>query len=217
VPAWNWLGLKPLLNNLDALYINLISGFELDLETAQLIRQHFRGPIYCDIHSLLLAVQPDGMRTLRPLPNPAAWCRCFDLIQVNEDEMSMMASDPMALAAIAFAEGVSSIAVTLGARGVVYFAAPGFDRISDLRRPVLGAAPGAIRTARMPAKIRRHTGPGDPIGCGDVWGATYFSRLLAGDNLDAAIDRALDAAARNVDHRGARGLADYLRGELSIK
>jgi hypothetical protein len=217
VPAWNWLGLKPLLNNLDALYINLISGFELDLETAQLIRQHFRGPIYCDIHSLLLAVQPDGMRTLRPLPNPAAWCRCFDLIQVNEDEMSMMASDSMALAAIAFAEGVSSIAVTLGARGVVYFAAPGFDRISDLRRPVLGAAPGAIRTARMPAKIRRHTGPGDPIGCGDVWGATYFSRLLAGDNLDAAIDRALDAAARNVDHRGARGLADYLRGELSIK
>ena len=41
--------------------------------------------------------------------------------------------------------------------------------------------------------------------------------LLAGDKLDAAIDRALDAAARNVDHRGATGLADYLRGELSIK
>jgi hypothetical protein len=50
-----------------------------------------------------------------------------------------------------------------------------------------------------------------------VWGATYFSRLLAGDKLDTAIDRALDAAARNVDHRGATGLADYLRGELSIK
>lgn len=217
VPSWSWLGLKPLLHDLDALYINLISGFELDLETAQLIRQHFRGPIYCDLHSLLLAVQPDGMRTLQPLPNPAAWCRCFDLIQVNEDEMGMMASDPMALAAIAIAERVSSIVITLGSRGVVYFAAPGFDRITDVRRPVLGAPSGAIRTARVPAKIRRTTGPGDPIGCGDVWGATYFSRLLAGDNLDAAIDRALDAAARNVDHRGATGLADYLRGELTIK
>jgi len=216
VPSWQWLGLKPLLADLDALYINLISGFELDLETAQLIRQHFRGPIYCDLHSLLLAVQPDGMRTLQPLPNPAAWCRCFDFIQVNDDEMSMMASDPMALAAIAFAEGVSSIAVTLGSRGVVYFAAPGFERISDLRRPVLSATHGAIRTARVPAKPARH-GPGDPTGCGDVWGATYFSRMLAGDKLDAAIDRALDAAARNVDHRGATGLADYLRGELSIK
>jgi hypothetical protein len=220
VPGWSWLGLKPLLTDLDALYINLISGFELDLETAQLIRQHFRGPIYCDLHSLLLAVQPDGMRTLQPLPNPAAWCRCFDFIQVNEDELSMMAPDAMGLAAIAFASGVSSLTVTLGPRGVIYFAAPGLERIGDVRRPMLGAisaTSGAIRTALVPAKIRRHAGPGDPIGCGDVWGATYFSRLLADDNLDAAIDRALDAAARNVDHRGATGLADYLRGELSIK
>jgi pfkB family carbohydrate kinase len=217
VPKWTWLGLKPLLNNLDALYINLISGFELDLETAQLIRQHFRGPIYCDIHSLLLAVQSNGLRTLQPLPNAAAWCRCFDIIQVNEDEMSMMASDPMALAATAFAEGVSFAAITLGSRGLVYFAAPGFERISDIRRTALGPGTGPIRTAKVPAKPTRHSGPGDPTGCGDVWGATYFSRLLAGDKLDAAIDRALDAAARNVDHRGASGLADYLRGELSIK
>jgi hypothetical protein len=217
VPGWSWLGLKPLLANLDALYINLISGFELDLETAQLIRQHFRGPIYCDIHSLLLAVQPNGLRTLQPLTNPAAWCRCFDLIQVNEDEMSMMSSGPAELAAIAMAEGVSSIAITLGNRGVVYFAAPGFERLSDVRRPTLGANSGAIRTAKLPAKTPRHAGPGDPTGCGDVWGATYFSRLLAGDSLETAIDRALDAAARNVDHRGATGLADYLRGELSIK
>jgi len=216
VPKWHWLGLKPLLADLDALYINLISGFELDLETAQLIRQHFRGPIYCDLHSLLLAVQADGMRTLQPLPNAGAWMRCFDFVQVNEDEMSMMASDPMALAAIALAEGVSSIAITLGSRGVVYFAAPGFDKLSDLRRASLSAPQGAIRTALVPAKPTRH-GAGDPTGCGDVWGATYFSRLLAGDKLDAAIDRALDAAARNVDHRGATGLADYLRGELSIK
>jgi hypothetical protein len=215
VPKWNWLGLKPLLADLDALYINLISGFELDLETAQLIRQHFRGPIYCDLHSLLLAVQPDGMRTLQPLPNPAAWMRCFDFVQVNEDEMGMMAPDPMGLAAIAFANGVNTLAITLGSRGVVYFAAPGFDRMSDLRRFSLTAPLGAIRTARVPARQPRH-GPGDPTGCGDVWGATYFSRLLAGDSLDAAIDRALDAATRNVDHRGASGLADYLRGELSI-
>ena len=217
VPPWTWLGLKPLLNGIDALYINLISGFELDLETAQLIRQHFRGPIYCDLHSLLLAVQPDGMRTLQPLPNPAAWCRCFDFIQVNEDEMSMIAADAMGLAAIAFANGVSSLTVTLGKRGVVYFAAPGFERISDLSHGPIKKVGGPIRTALVPAKKPRHAGQEDPTGCGDVWGATYFSRLLAGDKLETAIDRALEAAARNVDHRGATGLADYLRGELSIK
>ncbi|HUR00029.1 MAG TPA: carbohydrate kinase family protein [Gemmatimonadaceae bacterium] len=217
VPGWSWLGLKPLLKDLDALYINFISGFELDLETLQLIRQHFRGPIYGDLHSVLLAVQPDGMRTLQPLPNAAAWCRCFDFLQVNEDEMSMMASDHVSLATTALAEGVSSVVITLGSRGVIYFAAPGFETIEDLQRHELGPSSGPIRTARLAAKHPRHAGPGDPTGCGDVWGATYFSRLLAGDKLDAAIDRALDAAARNVDHRGATGLADHLRGELSIK
>ncbi len=214
VPPWSWLGLKPLLADIDALYINLISGFELDLETAQLIRQHFRGPIYCDLHSLLLALQPDGLRAPQPLANPAAWCRCFDLVQVNEEEMSMMAPDAMGLAALAIANGVSTLSVTLGSRGVVYFAAPGFDDLGGIDRRT---TTGAIRTSLVPAKPPRHGSLGDPTGCGDVWGATYFSRLLAGDKLDPALDRAMDAAARNVDHRGATGLADYLRGELSTK
>ena len=217
VPGWNWLGLKPLLADLDALYINLISGFELDLEAAQLIRAHFPGPIYCDLHSLLLAVQPDGARTLQPLPNAAAWCRCFDFIQVNEDEMRMMASDPLALAAMAMSAGVSVLNVTMGARGLVYFAAPGFDTLSDLPRNALGPSAGAVRTELVPAAKPRDLDGGDPTGCGDVWGATYFSRMLIGESLDSAMRAAAAAAARNVDHRGAAGLARHLRGELSVK
>lgn len=217
IPGWNWAGLKPLLRDIDALYVNLISGWELDLETAHLLRQHFKGPIYCDLHSLLLAVQPDGVRTLAPLPNPQAWCRCFDFIQVNEEEMEMMAHDSMELAAMAMANGVSTLAVTLGKRGVVYFAASGFEKLSDLKRESLAKAGGPSRTALLAAGKTRSAFSGDPTGCGDVWGATYFSRLLAGDNLETAMGRALDAAARNVDHRGATGLADYLRGELSLQ
>ena len=46
--------------------------------------------VYSDIvgAAKAIAVQPDGLRTLQPLPDVAAWCRCFDLIQVNENEMS---------------------------------------------------------------------------------------------------------------------------------
>ncbi len=217
VPGWSWLGLKPLLADLDALYINLISGFELDLETAQLIRAHFSGPIYCDMHSLLLARQPDGIRTLQPLQNPQAWFRCFDVVQVNEDEMSMMAPDPLALAAMAMASGVQVLAVTLGSRGSVYFAEPGFEKLADLDRDRLGPNAGAIRTELIPAALTRDLAGGDPTGCGDVWGATYFARLLAGENIRSAMTAAGSAAARNVDHRGATGLAHYLRGELSVK
>ena len=224
VPGWSWAGLQPLLRDLDALYVNLISGFELDLHTAQLLRQHFGGPIYCDLHSLLLALQPNGLRTPRPLPDVRAWCACFDLLQVNEDELAMMAPDPLALAATALDAGVECLVVTLGARGAAYFANPGFDRL-DLRRRRGGASAGtarpttarpvggAVRTALVPAETPR-VADGDPTGCGDVWGATYFSRLLAGDNLVGAMGAAHRAAARNVEHRGATGLATHLRGEL---
>lgn len=217
VPGWSWLGLKPLLKDLDALYINLISGFELDLEVAQHVRAHFHGPIYCDLHSLLLARQPDGMRTLQPLPNAEAWMRCFDILQVNEDEMSMMARDPLALAALAMHAGVKVLNVTMGRRGVVYFAAPGFDKLSDLERGRLASPPGALRTELIPAVPARDLEGGDPTGCGDVWGATYFSRLLAGDDIRTAMRTAAHAAARNVDHRGATGLSKYLRGELTVR
>ena len=72
------------------------------------------------------------------------------------------------------------------------------------------------RSALVPASAPRTAGPGDPTGCGDVWGATYFSRMLAGDNLADAMRAAHGAAARNVEHRGATGLATHLRGELSL-
>jgi hypothetical protein len=217
IPPWTWAGLQPLLRRLDALYINLLSGWELDLETARLIRQHFKGPIYCDLHSLVLAVQPDGLRTPRPLPNVRDWCACFDLIQVNEDELALMAPDSMALAATAIDAGTRCLVVTLGPRGAVFFAAPDFERLSDLRRPrPLGAAAGPIRTALVPTPVSAPAG-GDPTGCGDVWGATYFSRLLAGDKLGDAIVTAHRAAGRNLEHRGATGLAHYLRGELSSR
>jgi sugar/nucleoside kinase (ribokinase family) len=218
VPAWNWLGLKPVIDGarLDALYINFLTGWELDLETMRLIRQHFGGPIYCDVHMMAWAVQPNGLRTLQPIPNVREWCECFDFLQVNEEEMTMLAPDSMTLAATALHAGVRSLIVTLGKRGAVYFAAPDFDRIADMDRPrPLGASVGPVRTSLVPVPTLA-SAPGDPTGCGDVWGSTYFSRLLAGDSLGDAIVAAHRAAARNVDHRGATGLANYLRGKISL-
>ena len=215
VPGWNWLGLRPLIEEarLDALYVNFLSGWEMDLETAQELRRAFRGPMYADLHMLVMAVRADGVRVPRPLSHVREWCGCFDLLQANEEEIQMMAPDPMALAATAMHAGASCLAVTLGSRGAVYFADAGFERLTGLRRRDLPAG-GAIKTELVPAERVAH--PLDPTGCGDVWGATYFSRLLAGDKLGDAIRAAHRAAARNVEHRGATGLAHHLRGKLSF-
>lgn len=219
VPGWNWAALQPLIreSRLDALYVNFLSGWELDLATAQELRRNFGGPMYADLHMLVMAAQPDGLRVFKPLSDVREWCGCFDLLQANEEEIQMMAPDPLALAATAMHAGSRCLAVTLGSRGAVYFASEGFKSLADLRKPrtlVTGAIAGPIRTELIPAE--QVSGPQDPTGCGDVWGATYFSRLLAGDMLGDAIRAAHRAAARNVEHRGATGLADHLRGKLNV-
>jgi sugar/nucleoside kinase (ribokinase family) len=76
------------------------------------------------------------------------------------------------------------------------------------------ATPGATRSARIPGSSVEVGG--DPTGCGDVWGATFFARLLAGDPLETAMQEANRLAGRNVRHRGAGGLYHHLMGQLSM-
>jgi len=229
VPGWTWAELGPMVRDLDAIYLNFISGFELCLGTAQALRQGFHGPIYADFHSLFLGMQQDGMRVLQPLPDAADWFGCFDLVQLNEDEMGQLSSDPLTLAAEALGAGVSLLTVTLGPRGVAYVAAPGFDGLEDRRTggQADGRTGGLIGTSgtstarpadRPTARSALIKAPGvetlDPTGCGDVFGAAAFARLLAGDPVEAALRHATALGARNAGFRGARGLASHLRGEL---
>ena len=73
------------------------------------------------------------------------------------------------------------------------------------------AAPLSVRSALIPAPPTETL---DPTGCGDVFGAAAFARLLAGDPVEAALGHAAALAARNAGFRGASGLARHLRGEL---
>lgn len=209
VPGWTWAELGPMVRDLDALYLNFISGFELELGTAQALRQAFPGPIYADLHSLLFGMPQDGVRHLRPLADPAAWLGCFDVVQMNEDEMALFGPDPLSVAALALARGVRALVVTLGPRGAVYVAAPGSERLTRPPRPAADHA--AIRTALVPAPAVDAV---DPTGCGDVFGAVLAAGLFAGETLEDAIHQANRMAARNATLRGAGSLGRLLRGEL---
>jgi len=201
VPGWNWTELGPMVRDLDALYVNFISGFEMCLGTAEALRRGFPGPIYADMHSLFLGMQRDGVRNLQPLPDAPTWFGCFDMIQMNEEEMEQLSSDPLAMSASVLGAGAKLLIVTLGRRGAVYF---------DGGRPG-SPADRPIRTALVPAPLVDAL---DPTGCGDVFGASCFARLLAGDELEAAMRTAGQYAARNATFRGASGLTAHLRGEL---
>lgn len=217
VPPWTWPELAPVVELCDALYVNFISGFEMDLGTAQALRVGYRGPTYADLHSLFLHMTQHGVRVPRTLQAWEAWLRCFDVVQMNEDEFELLGGaqgDPWALAAGALGPGLRLITVTLGARGAAYVSSSDF--VSDpkhWRQNKRVALSTSVRSGKVALLDMPRTG--DPTGCGDVWGATAFARLLAGDDLETAMTQANRLAGRNVDHRGARGLPRHLAGRLS--
>ncbi len=207
VPPWSWPELGPLVRDLDALYVNFISGFEMSLETAQLLRRAFPGFIYADLHSLFMGKEADGTRTIQPLPQAPAWFGCFDVIQLNEDEMGQLGDNPLAVAADALRQGCATLCVTLGGRGAAYF-----EQATDAKT---GRRVGPIRTARIPPGEAAPL-EGDPTGCGDVFGGAVTACLLKGGaTLEEALRAGTRLAGRNLAYRGASGLRDHLLGRLS--
>lgn len=198
VPPWTWAELGPLVQDIDALYINFISGFEMNLETAQLLRRGFPRFMYADLHSLFLAKEPDGTRVPSPLPQAPKWFGCFNVVQLNEDEMGQLGSDPLAIAADALRQGCTALCVTLGKRGAAYFTG------------------NPIRTALIPAPQPSVDQVSDPTGCGDVFGGAVTAMLVGGATLEDALHTGTQLGARNLSHRGATGLRDHLLGKLSV-
>jgi hypothetical protein len=220
VPPWLWAELGPLARTCDALYVNFISGFEMELDTARSLRSGFAGPTYADLHSLFLGVGSSGLRVPQELPSWGAWLRCFDAVQMNAEEFELLGravGDPWALAAQIVGPELKLITITLGANGAGYVAGAAFNSDPslwpDTRHRV--ATPRPARSGIAPAEDSEVMG--DPTGCGDVWGATLLAGLLRGDQLEPAMAQANRVAAKNVAHRGASGLHRHLRGRLSTE
>jgi sugar/nucleoside kinase (ribokinase family) len=135
---------------------------------------------------------------------------------MTEDEFDLLGAsgDPWQLAAGALGPDLKLITVTLGARGAAYVTSGDLPASPLEWRTAAGVAVAGRAQSGMVA-LEEAPRSGDPTGCGDVWGATAFARLLGGDGLDAAMRAANRAASRNVEHRGARGLYRHLAGRLS--
>jgi hypothetical protein len=210
VPGWTRRELLPHLRGLDALYVNFISGQELTLAEMQGVRTSYGGPIYADLHSLLLEEPHGGARRHRPLARYPDWVRCFDAVQLNREELATLAgaADPWDFATRELSPLALLTLVTQGPEGARGIAASGLPADPLAWPAVRQRAGGRSRLLQVPSVPPVE---GDPTGCGDVWGGTLFARLLAGDGFETALSAAQRAAARNAARRGTSGLA----GELS--
>lgn len=199
VPGWLPGELDEVLATLDALYVNFISGVELDLSGAVTVRDKLHGPSYADLHSLFLDIESDGRRSPRYLPSSGRWAGCFDTVQMNENEFELFvrgAPDPWPVAEKAMAGRLGTIVVTRGADG------------AEIMTRGRGGAPSARETVPVAS------GPaaGDPTGCGDIWGATFFASVLGGAAPGPASRRANRMARGKVGCTGAEAYRDAASG-----
>jgi pfkB family carbohydrate kinase len=208
VPAWEWDELAPHLGGLDALYVNYFSGFEVGLEATERLGREFAGPLYADLHSLFLGCPGAGVRQMRRLPDWERWLGAFDAVQLNEDELAMLADSggPASVHEIP-SHGPALALLTLGARGAAYASRLASDPSSWVSRRGRGGE--AAESGEVPPTTE--SAGGDPTGCGDVWGVACFCGLLGGRSIGDAVRRANALAAAKLTHRGATGLYPRLR------
>lgn len=203
VPSWEADELIRASVACDALLVNFISGHEMELETAQALRAAFSGPIYADLHSLFLGLEADGRRTPRTLESWDEWAACFDAIQMNAEEFSLMGlgEDPWLRAEAAIDGGVRIVAVTEGPLGASWMARKE-SRLDPSTWDRLAAHRGTARVVRGEVRLSSALSDGDPTGCGDVWGAVFFARMLMGDQVRKAAVEANRQASRNAAMSG---------------
>jgi hypothetical protein len=217
VSGWSWAELEPHLVGLDALYVNFLSGYELDLPVAARLRAEASIPVYADLHSLFLGRPGRSARRPRRLPSWREWLGCFDAVQMNAGELSLLGpprEDPFSLLPALLDEGPLLALVTDGGAGARYASADPLGPPLHWRSGPRGAGNVGARVAgaRVVGVEACPQGPleGDPTGCGDVWGSVAFCSLLEGRGLHGAIRRAHRAAAIKLVTRRIDDLASSL-------
>jgi sugar/nucleoside kinase (ribokinase family) len=161
---------------LDAIYINFISGEEIDLFALRQLREKFDGLIALDIHQLFYKRNSLGLRCRDYSKDWREWLKYVDYVQFNQSEAEIFNSETPTEDAIKV--GADFAVNTNGPCATVYSWREGDE----------------IRTAkRTPVEIELE----DTTGCGDVFGAVALSRLIVTQSIHDAVLAGQIAAAAN--------------------
>ncbi len=164
-------------NDFDGILINMITGFELTIEMLRELREKFDNLIYLDIHSLARGIDENNIRKFRDIPNIDEWIKNADIIQANENELKTFGfkGNELQVAERVLSVGSKILIVTKGAVGVrAYF------KVKD-----------EMLSTFQPAKKVQSI---NHVGCGDIFGALFFSSYIKSKNIFRSLQRANHAA-----------------------
>jgi len=173
------------LHEFDGILINMITGFDIELDQLKKIRQSFTGLIYMDVHTLSRGINHSGHRNFRQIENFNLWAECIDIIQVNEFEIKTLSTKTSdeEIALEIFKSGASQLILTKGALGAtVYYLHNG--ELNSIFKP---AAKVKVRNL---------------IGLGDVFGAVYFYNYIKTGNLFSSLENSVITSGLAAEQNG---------------
>jgi sugar/nucleoside kinase (ribokinase family) len=178
----------------DLILVNMISGFDITLETMSTLRmlsQANHTLVHLDIHSLTLGIDEQFRRFHRPLETWRRWCYLADTVQLNEEEAKALPLEYFQeedLAKQILSLGLRGLVITRGAQGVTAW---GQEHKKISRKDI-----AAVKVEH----------PSDSTGCGDVFAAAFCYYFAQGQNVNAAAESANRIAAANVAYVGSDGI-----------
>ena len=175
----------------NGILINMITGFDINLEQIKQIRKKFSGTIYLDVHTLSRGLDENLKREFRKIPSFNEWASCIDILQVNENELKVLTekSDELEIAEVVLNYGVKILIVTKGNLGARAYYLHNNEIASVFSKAI---------------KVRSS----NQIGCGDVFGATFFYTYIKEQNIENSLRYANIAAGCVVNYDDFRKFKD---------
>ena len=173
------------LNEFDGILINMISGFDIELNQLKKIREIFPGIIYMDVHTFSRGLEHHGHRGFRKIEHFNDWAECLDIIQVNESEAKTITrfdeEEDIAREILNF--GVKQLIITKGESGAkLYYLQNG--ELNFIFQ-------SAVKLEAV-----------NKIGLGDVFGAAYFYNYIKTGNLFYSLNVAVTASGIAAENNG---------------
>jgi len=177
--------------------INMISGFDITLETLDTLRMEIRDdhtPVYLDAHCLPYGIKPDFTRIARPVDTWRRWLFMLHAAQMNETEMHALPLeklDELSFAKHVLALNTEALHVTKGERGSTVF-------VNEHKL-----------VKRMDIPAFEPDKAIDTTGCGDVFGAAYCAYYLRSKDILTSTRYANRVASFNSQFCGPEGLDKF--------
>jgi sugar/nucleoside kinase (ribokinase family) len=172
------------LNSFDGILINMITGFDITLDQLIQIRNNYSGLIYIDIHTLSRGLKENFKREFRLIPAISNWARCLDIIQVNQNELFTLSCKKIEMEIVEeiFGFGVKVLCVTKGELGAKVY----YKNQNEIASYFVAA--------------RKINNP-NVIGCGDVFGASFFYSYIRNKNAMDSLTIAVAKAEQFVENK----------------